>query len=666
MQHRRRAIWLGPASGGFPVPDWDNALIDRWTPQQGRDSLLALLTAPPPPDVVVVDCQQEGGVQIVREVASGAPLLQIVFLATPEQQRWLRQKILPVGRIGNNWSICDPGRDHVAKQLAEAARSTERRRRLRTTLDAFNSRQRLARLEPARARSLSISASFLASILAQAEDAIVSTDLTGIIITANEAAEKLWSLDRSALLRTRIWECFNESERTSLRHSLETLATRPQPPRLELELLRPNGSRVPVELTLGKVRDEAGICVACSIILRDISDRRESQAALARHAEELQKAHDAAVAASRAKDDFLAALSHELRNPLNPVLLIASDAAGDETLAPAVRSAFETIYKNVELEARIIDDLLDLTKVARRQIAFDLRVHDLHDLVRHTLTMIDAEVAEKSLETQVDLRAEKSLVLADNVRLQQVLWNVLKNAVKFTPEHGRLMIRTDVMHDGSTVQLEVSDSGIGMTEVEVRRAFDAFAQGEHAERGSHRFGGLGLGLSISRSLVELHHGRILASSPGRDQGSTFLIELPLADPAVDSPASAGTPAAEAAHARAILVVEDHAETRLTLARLLRRRNYRVLTAGSVAEARKILEGGEIELLISDIGLPDGSGHDLMSEVLRKADGVKGIALTGYGADEDRERSRMAGFAFHMTKPVTVESLEQALAAVARG
>lgn len=397
-------------------------------------------------------------------------------------------------------------------------------------------------------------------------------------------------------------------------------------------------------------------------VITDITGRKQAE-------REMEEARDQAVAASRAKDDFLAALSHELRTPLNPVLLIASEAERDDALPPAVRADFSTIRKHVELEARLIDDLLDLTRITRGKLPLNLAPQDMHAILRDAIATLRAEIDQKQLALTCEFEAKRAVVWGDAVRLQQILWNVLRNAAKFTPEGGRITVKTREDLAKNRVIVEVIDTGIGMSPAEIERAFDAFAQGDHAGAGgSHRFGGVGLGLTISRMLAELHAGSIRATSEGRNRGSTLTIELPRKDGGpegdttgqVTTEAKAGSEREKAGHGR-ILLVEDHDATRAAIAHLLSRRDYEVLAAGSVAEARALARStGRIDLLISDIGLPDGNGFDLMAE-LRELHPLKGIALTGYGMDQDVMRSQSAGFAVHLTKPVTVQALDQALA-----
>jgi signal transduction histidine kinase len=390
----------------------------------------------------------------------------------------------------------------------------------------------------------------------------------------------------------------------------------------------------------------------------------------ASHAD-VERARDEAVAASRAKDDFLAALSHELRTPLNPVLLLASDAVTRTDLPEAVRADFDLIRKNVELEARLIDDLLDLTRITRGKLALEQRLVDPQAALRDAIETVRSDAIAKHIALSSNPDPSRPMVLGDPIRLQQIFWNILKNAVKFTPEGGAVAIVVRADRAAGKLLITIADNGIGLTPEELPRIFRIFSQGEHAaDGGLHRFGGLGLGLAISRTLAELHSGTIRATSGGRDRGATFVVELPLA---ADAPPPLAPPAAAlpgggrepAAGARCILLVEDHAPTRVVLAHMLAGRGYRILAAGSLAEARACTAAGpKIDILISDIGLPDGSGYELMAELSTRQP-LKGIALTGYGMEHDLADSRRAGFAAHLTKPVGIQMIDEALASLLR-
>ncbi len=380
--------------------------------------------------------------------------------------------------------------------------------------------------------------------------------------------------------------------------------------------------------------------------------------------QELKKAHDETLAASRAKDDFLATLSHELRTPLNPILLAASDAVTNLKLPAAIRADFEMVRKNVELEARLIDDLLDLTRVTRGKILLEKKLLDLHAVLKDAVANVQEEIKQREIVLAIKFGAMNRAIYADGVRLQQVFWNLLKNAVKFTPPRGRITVETAILGENK-IQVKIMDTGIGMSPQELSRIFNAFSQGDHVSDTAHRFGGLGLGLVISQKLIEFHSGRIFAQSEGRDKGAVFTVELPLASRAeingngITPDQSSDTSLVAPAKGVRILLVEDHEPTRNTLAQLLSRRSYEVVTAASLAEARALADKQDFNLLISDIGLPDGSGYDLMAEMGKKSS-IRGIALTGYGMEQDLARSQGAGFAVHLTKPIHIQSLESAL------
>ncbi|HEV2454467.1 MAG TPA: ATP-binding protein, partial [Verrucomicrobiae bacterium] len=320
----------------------------------------------------------------------------------------------------------------------------------------------------------------------------------------------------------------------------------------------------------------------------------------------------------------------------------------------------------IELEARLIDDLLDLTRITHGKLALTLAELDVHEILNDAISTVSNEIEKKQISLKLGLSDGSHKILGDGVRLQQVFWNVLKNAVKFTHQSGQISVDSQTL-PGNKILINIRDTGIGMGPEEIERIFDAFSQG------SHHFGGLGLGLAISRSLVELHSGSIRASSPGKGMGAIFSIELPLANltekanPAGLPPAPAALAVNEEKSAQRlhILLVEDHEPTRSILTQLLLQRHYTVTSAASFVQACSLMENNiDFELLISDIGLPDGSGFDLMGEFQRKF-GAKGIALTGYGAEQDVAQSRASGFTVHLTKPISVESLESALAGATR-
>jgi CheY-like chemotaxis protein len=280
---------------------------------------------------------------------------------------------------------------------------------------------------------------------------------------------------------------------------------------------------------------------------------------------------------------------------------------------------------------------------------------DLHALVHSSWERLKSEANGKQLRVRFELSAGEPWVEADPVRIQQVLWNVMKNAVRFTPANGEIIIRSHAGVAGAWC-VEVVDSGVGIESHELERIFAPFAQGEQGLRS----GGLGLGLAISRRLVELHGGQISAKSEGHKRGATFTVELPAAQAQGARRPSRSTTGTRKDAAYRILLVEDHNHTRATLARLLVQRGHEVATAENIEEALVRAQTFAFDLVLSDLGLPDGSGHDLIGELRQIRPGCRGIALSGYGMESDAQRSLEAGFDAHLTKPVDIQALEQAL------
>jgi signal transduction histidine kinase len=376
---------------------------------------------------------------------------------------------------------------------------------------------------------------------------------------------------------------------------------------------------------------------------------------LALQRDALRRSAEEAQAANRAKDDFLAALSHELRTPLTPVLMTAAALAGDATLPVEVRTQLTMMRRNVELEARLIDDLLDITRVSRGKLTIAPATTDLHQLLHETVRIVRSDDLGKDVTIHFALDAPRHHAHVDPTRIQQVFWNLVKNALKFTPAGGSVTLRTENDAQGRIV-IRVEDTGVGISAAALPRIFDAFEQGDTV--GQHRYGGLGLGLAISRAIVAVHDGAIFAESKGAGHGATFSVVLATVDAPTDDD-GASTRSQAAARSLRLLIVEDHEATKSVLARLLRRGGHQVTTASSIAEARAAFAAAEFDTVISDLGLPDGSGLDLMRE-LRQQREVAGIALTGYGMEDDLRKTREAGFFAHLVKPVDFEQLRHLL------
>lgn len=365
-----------------------------------------------------------------------------------------------------------------------------------------------------------------------------------------------------------------------------------------------------------------------------------------------ERARQSAERASRAKDQFLAMLSHELRTPLTPVLNAVGLIEAEEGVSEHMREIVSMIRRNVELEARLIDDLLDLTRVSKGKVQLNLAVADGHELLRNTIEICQSEIQAKPLELETCFEATLHHLKVDSARLQQVFWNLIKNAVKFTSPGGRLIIRTTNV--GQRFRVDVADTGVGIDPDVLPRVFDAFEQG----RGDSQ-GGLGLGLAITRALVLMHGGEIIAHSRGRGEGSTFSVIFETIPAPAEESQKVVPDAAEKRLPLRLLLVEDHVDTNRSLSRLLDRRGYTVRAAESMQSALGLAGEYDFDVLVSDMGLPDGSGIRLMEE-LRRIRPIRGVALSGFGMEEDIRRSKAVGFVEHLTKPVDIARLDAAI------
>ncbi|MEI8235198.1 MAG: PAS domain S-box protein [Verrucomicrobiota bacterium] len=421
---------------------------------------------------------------------------------------------------------------------------------------------------------------------------------------------------------------------------------------------RPDGSTAWLRTSKVPLRDHENRIFGVLGTYEDITDFRRAR-------EAAERAREAAEAANQAKDQFIAVLSHELRTPLTPVLAMVTAMQEMESLPAGLRADIEVVHRNVELEARLIDDLLDVTRISQGKLILRYETVDAHVCLQGALAICEADAREKHLALVLRLEAPLHTVRADPARLRQVFWNVLKNAIKFTPEKGRIEIRT--ANVGGRLEIGIADTGIGIEPEALARIFNAFEQGE--QTAIRRFGGLGLGLSIARALVEMHEGTLTARSDGKDHGATFTVSLALAAPQAEPVAAAPLSGPGRGASRSILLVEDHADTLRILARLLQKWGYRVATASCVRDALARASEKKFDLLISDLGLPDGNGREVVRK-MRAAAAIPAIALSGYGTDEDIRMSLEAGFAEHLTKPVSFQALraavERLLAAPADG
>lgn len=413
------------------------------------------------------------------------------------------------------------------------------------------------------------------------------------------------------------------------------------------------GRRLWAEGVVTALEDENGSPAGFCKLVHDATD-----AYLAREA--LREAKEEADRANQAKDRFLAVLSHELRTPLAPITTAVHVLEKSARVEERHHDLLPMIRRNVALEARLIDDLLDLTAISSGKVSLHRERVDMHQLARAVVAMVDETAQDKQIALELRLDAASAWVEGDQARLHQVLWNIVRNAIKFTPRGGRVVIHT--ASGGGRFTLECSDSGIGIAPEALPRIFSPFEQAD-AEV-SRNYGGLGLGLAIAHGLMTRHGGEIRASSGGRGNGSTFTISLPAAGAQTAAAATAPPDATAAAGVRRrVLLVEDNEDAAIALAMCLEEYGYVVEHVGTCADALRVAGAGRFDAVLTDLGLPDGSGI----EVGRALSGqLPVLALSGYGREQDLLRSAQAGFAAHLVKPADPAEVHARLSQVLSG
>ncbi|EGK83486.1 hybrid sensor histidine kinase/response regulator [Microcoleus vaginatus PCC 9802] len=383
-----------------------------------------------------------------------------------------------------------------------------------------------------------------------------------------------------------------------------------------------------------------------------------------------------AEAANRAKDEFLSILSHELRTPLNAILGWSTMLRQKHLSEDKVARALETIERNAKSQAQLIEDILDISRIITGKLRLRVRPVNLVSVIESAIESVHLAAEAKSIRLQSVLDSEAGPLLGDADRLQQVVWNLLSNALKFTPKDGRVQILLQRVN--SHVEITVSDTGAGISSDFLPFVFDRFSQ--HDSTTTRSYGGLGLGLAIVRQLVELHGGTVTVVSPGIGQGTTFTVKLPVM--IIHLPPSAPEPLNSLVEAKGrfqasptleglqILVVEDEADALELLSTILEKYGAEVMAVASVKEALTIIETAtdrRIDVLVSDIGMPDEDGYSLIHQ-LRQLEAQRGgrlpaIALTAYARNDDRQQALLAGFQMHLTKPVDAAELVAVVASL---
>ena len=393
----------------------------------------------------------------------------------------------------------------------------------------------------------------------------------------------------------------------------------------------------------------------------DIDAKKQIERDRARLMEQERAARTAAEQANRIKDEFLAVVSHELRTPLNPILgwskLLRSGRLSPERAVEALG----TIERNAQQQAQLIDDLLDVSRILRNKLTLTIAPVDLVMTVINALETLRLAVEAKSIRVRSSLSSEVGLVMGDAGRLQQIVWNLLSNAVKFTPEGGEIEVRLDRV--GASAQLQVIDTGKGIHPNFIPHLFEAFRQEDNST--TRKFGGLGLGLSIVQQLVELHGGAVTAESLGEGQGATFTVSLPIVlGEAIQSvPVEIEPQLIDLAGVR-VLVVDDVEDSREFVAFVLEQAGAIVTAVESAQAALKQLSQVSLDVIVSDVGMPEFNGYELIQQIRRNSSGfqaIPAIALTAYATESDQQQALESGFQCHLAKPIEPQKLVKAVA-----
>jgi PAS domain S-box-containing protein len=520
----------------------------------------------------------------------------------------------------------------------------------------------------------------LAAIVASSDDAIISKSLDGVIQTWNRGAEQMFGYLAEEAIGQAITLIIPSNRSDEEVGILQRLRREERIDHFQTVRQRKDGTLLDISLTVSPIHNASGEIIGASKCARDITAQKRAEAALQRaelEREQLLAAERAARADAerlgRMKDEFLATLSHELRTPLNTILGWSTLLRRLKRDSPDYTKGLETIERNARAQAQIIGDLLEMSRIISGKTQLDIQSINLNEIIEASLDVIRPSVEAKKIRVRTVLDAKVGRIRGDYNRLQQVLWNLLTNAVKFTPANGRIDVVLERVN--SHMEVSVEDSGIGIKPEFLPFVFDRFRQADPSTTRSH--GGLGLGLSIVKHLVELHGGSVRVKSPGEGRGSTFIVALPISVIRIDEEASLERTSFDAIDLSTValpqlagtraLVVDDEPDARYLIARIIEESGGSAVTASGAEEALQCLGAEAIDIVISDIGMPQVDGYHLIQKI-RKLEQpalakTVAIALTAYARADDRQRALLMGYQMHLAKPVDPRELIAGIASL---
>ncbi len=529
----------------------------------------------------------------------------------------------------------------------------------------------------------------LGAIVTSSEDAIVSKTLQSIVTSWNASAERLFGYTAAEMIGQSITRIIPEDLLYEEDEILAKLRRGERIERYETVRIRNNGERLDISLTISPIRDSRGNIIGAAKIAHDITARKRNERELKAREEELARlvaerdqllaseraARSEAEHLSRMKDEFLATLSHELRTPLNAIQGWTQLLRKRKSKPEDIERGLETIERNARVQTQIVNDLLDMSRIISGKVHLEVQQLQLQDIVTYAIESVRQSAQAKDIRIQPVLDSRTAIVRGDPGRLQQVLWNLLSNAIKFTPKGGRIQVVLERVNSHAEICIE--DTGIGIRADFLPYIFDRFRQADATT--TRRFGGLGLGLSIVKNLVELHGGSVRVKSAGENQGSSFIVSLPISH--VRSTANALSKTEETSGGEAhglelphldrarVLVVDDEPDGRELIARILDEGGAEVTCASTAHEALELLRRERFDVLLSDVGMPDMDGFQLIRKVRSldeaSARPLPAIAITAYARAEDRQRCLLSGFNLHLAKPIEASELIASIAGLLR-
>ena len=515
----------------------------------------------------------------------------------------------------------------------------------------------------------------LAAIVASSDDAIIGKDLNSIITSWNFGAERIFGYTAEEMIGTSIMRLIPRDRQAEEQEILARIRRGERFDHFETIRLDKDGRQLSVSITVSPIKDSAGHVVGASKVARDITERKKAEAALKKAVGELEAARLQAERANRMKDEFLATLSHELRTPLNAVLGWAHILKNSKLEIDELKAGLDTIERNARIQAQIIEDLLDMSRIISGKVRLEGRPMDLPTVIKESIETVRATVDAKGIRLQATVDPTVGKIWGDPDRLQQVFWNLLNNAIKFTPNSGEVQVI--VKSFPLYIEVSVIDTGEGISPEFQPYVFDRFLQGDTSI--TRRYRGLGLGLAIVKQLVELHGGDVRVTSGGIGKGATFTVHLPLAGVCSKLQEKSGhlqatpqenLPFPDVSLADVhVLAVDDDIDARELVKRILESAGATVSTAGSASEAIERILTARPDVLVCDLGMPGEDGYSLIHKlrVLEESQEttLPAIALTAYTRSEDRTRAIQSGFQNHLGKPVEPMELLATVRGLAR-